>query len=335
MKKAVLKKVISLAAAGTMFAAGFAVPGASEMFTGISESSISVSAAATDITYSTHIQTFGWRANSQNGAMSGTTGLSKRLEAVKINHPGIQYRVRGESYGWQAWKKNGEIAGTTGQAQAINAVQIKLNDEYAKQYDVYYQVHVQTYGWLGWAKNGEITGTEGGSKRVEAICVKIVKKGTSISENRNAYLNLSGKYGKFEDADSYAATYAFRKNPAYNYYPGVNCCNFVSQCLVAGGFKTNSSWNKDTQSFCYIPSFRTYMRSIGINYIKNPTSVSQISKGDVVEMYGGDHVMFVRYVAGSQIHFAANTTDHDDAVVYIGDITGVYKTGDKMVKIKK
>ncbi len=335
MKKETLRKVISVAAAGTLFAAGFAVPGAAETFTGISDSSISVSAAAPDITYSTHIQTYGWGNNSKNGGYSGTYGQSKRLEAVKINFPGIQYRVRGESYGWQGWRTSGQVAGTTGQSQAVNAVQIQLTGDYAKQYDIYYQLHVQTYGWLGWAKNGQITGTEGGSKRVEAICVKLVKKGDPFYEDRNYYLNLSGTYGKFEDADSYAATYAFKKNPAYNYYSGVNCCNFVSQCLVAGGFKTNATWNKDSVAFRYIPSFRTYMKNSGIKYISNPTSVSQISKGDIVEILGGDHVMFVRYIKGNEIHYAANTNDHDDAVIYIGSITGLYKTGDKMVKIKK
>ena len=36
-------------------------------------------------------------------------------------------------------------------------------------------------------------------------------------------------------AVNYALSYCRNYNPAYNSYPGADCANFVSQCLIAGG----------------------------------------------------------------------------------------------------
>lgn len=336
MANSIIKKAAAVIATGTMLFSGMAGTGASGLFSSLTDSSITVSAAVSkpDVIYSTHIQTYGWGSASKNGASSGTTGQKKRLEAVKIQCPGIQYRSHVSGIGWQSWKKSGEISGTTGQSRAIEAIEIKLTGEYAKYYDVYYQLHVQRLGWLGWAKNGESAGSTGNSLRAEAICIKIVKKGESVSNGKRAFFYFTN-YGCFDLADEYAAYYAFRKNPEYNYYPENNCCNFVSQCLVAGGWKTNSQWNKNTLSFRYIPSFREYMLSQNVTYTKNPTRVSQIQKGDIVESDNGNHVMFVRYIKGSEIHIAANTYDHDDYAIGIGSVTGVYKTSERLKTINK
>ncbi|HJF30827.1 MAG TPA: hypothetical protein K8V56_03480 [Sporosarcina psychrophila] len=136
-----------------------------------------------DITYSTHIESFGWEKTAKkNGEMSGTSGLAKRLEAVEISIPNnsykgnIEYQTHVQSYGWMDWKKNGEESGTSGQAKRLEGIRIKLTGELASQYDVYYRVHAQSYGWLGWAKNGQEAGTEGLSKRLEAIEIRLVEK---------------------------------------------------------------------------------------------------------------------------------------------------------------
>nr|WP_307998301.1 GH25 family lysozyme [uncultured Merdimonas sp.] len=133
--------------------------------------------------YSTHVQTYGWRSDSFDGATSGTTGLAKRLEALRIsfangkNLDEIRYRTHVQTYGWQDWVNGYEISGTEGLAKRMEAVQIELTGEMAAQYDIYYRVHVQTYGWLDWAKNGEPAGTEGLAKRAEAIQIQLVEKG--------------------------------------------------------------------------------------------------------------------------------------------------------------
>ncbi|MBM6948824.1 family 78 glycoside hydrolase catalytic domain [Mordavella massiliensis] len=135
-----------------------------------------------DVSYETHVQSYGWQLPVGDGEISGTVGGAKRLEAIKISlsekiQGGISYSTHVQTYGWQDWKNNGELAGTTGQAKRLEAIKIKLTGEAEQKYDVYYRVHVQTFGWLGWAKNGEPAGSEGYAKRLEGIQIRLVKKG--------------------------------------------------------------------------------------------------------------------------------------------------------------
>lgn len=141
------------------------------------------------VTYSTHVQSVGWQGEVSNGQMSGTQGQALRLEGIRLNasdpayEGGLEYRTHIQSVGWQDWRKDGELSGTEGQARRLEAIQIRLNDEMAKQYDVYYRVHAQTFGWMSWAKNGEAAGTEGLAKRLEGIEVVLVKKGEKAPGN--------------------------------------------------------------------------------------------------------------------------------------------------------
>ncbi|WP_078544824.1 glucosaminidase domain-containing protein [Litchfieldia alkalitelluris] len=135
------------------------------------------------VSYSTHIQSYGWSTPVTNGITSGTSGESKRLEAIKIslkNKPytgDITYKTYVQTYGWLDSVSNGALAGTSGKSKRMEAIEINLTGEMAQRYDIYYRVHAQTYGWLGWAKNGESAGTKGLSKRLEAIQIVLVEKG--------------------------------------------------------------------------------------------------------------------------------------------------------------
>ncbi len=135
-----------------------------------------------NVSYNTHVQTYGWLDKSYDGQASGTTGEKKRLEGIKISladnlyQGSIEYRTHCQTYGWLDWVKDGEMSGTSGKAKRLEAIQIKLTGEISQYYDVYYRVHCQSYGWMDWVKNGEIAGTHGESKRLEAIEIKLVPK---------------------------------------------------------------------------------------------------------------------------------------------------------------
>ena len=143
-----------------------------------------------NVTYRTHVQSYGWQGWKYNGAMSGTSGQAKRLEGIEIkltNAPysgGICYTTHVQSYGWQeptnnpsAWRRNGTMSGTSGQAKRLEAICIALTGDMQRHYDVYYRVHAQSFGWLGWAKNGAPAGTAGYAKRLEGIEIRLVPKG--------------------------------------------------------------------------------------------------------------------------------------------------------------
>lgn len=136
------------------------------------------------ISYSSHMQTFGWQPTVQNGYQTGVTGYSKRLEALKISigdgygDLGVKYSTHVQSYGWMDYVGNGATAGTTGESKRVEAVKIELIGAEAEKYDIYYRVHSQTYGWLDWASNGQPAGTQGYGKRMEALQIAVVPKGS-------------------------------------------------------------------------------------------------------------------------------------------------------------
>ena len=141
------------------------------------------------VSYTTHVQSYGWQKYVSDGAMAGTQGEAKRLEAIKIkltNAPysgNVEYKTHIQTYGWEtSFKKNDAESGTSGQAKRLEAIQIKLTGTMATYYDIYYRVHAQKFGWLGWAKNGESSGTSGYAYRLEGIEIKLVEKGTSFSD---------------------------------------------------------------------------------------------------------------------------------------------------------
>lgn len=136
------------------------------------------------ISYSSHMETFGWQPTVQNGYQTGVTGYGKRLEAVKISvgdgygDLGVKYSTHVQSYGWMDYVENGATSGTTGEAKRVEAIKIELTGSEADNYDIYYRAHCQTYGWLDWAKNGEAVGSQGYAKRLEAIQIVVVPKGS-------------------------------------------------------------------------------------------------------------------------------------------------------------
>lgn len=144
-------------------------------------SSTNIASTVPSVSYTTHVQDYGWLKNVKNGQLSGTTGESKRLEAIKISlenvSGGISYRTHVQDYGWLPFVKNGELSGTTGESKRLEAIQISLTGGLENSYDIYYRVHIQDYGWLGWAKNGQSAGSEGRAKRLEAIQIVLVAKG--------------------------------------------------------------------------------------------------------------------------------------------------------------
>jgi SpoIID/LytB domain protein len=142
------------------------------------------------ISYTSHVQDYGWLNAVSNGNVAGTTGQSKRMEAIKISIPnvqnlGVKYSAHVQDYGWLNYVSDGQIGGTTGQSRRMEAIKIELTGTNAAKYDIYYRVHSQDYGWLGWAKNGEAAGTQGLAKRMEAIEIVLVQKGGTAPGTTN------------------------------------------------------------------------------------------------------------------------------------------------------
>ena len=172
----------------------------------------SYKAADNLITYTSHMQSYGWLPPTHSGE-TGVTGQEKRMEAYKIVYTSAEYlgSLKYMSYiegkGWEKnWKTNGETSGTEGQSRKIEQIKMKLDGEVAEYYDIYYRVHVQGYGWLGWAKNEEPAGTENIGFRIESIEIKLVSKGTGETtgdslRKKDANVTYSGHIRKIGDQE--------------------------------------------------------------------------------------------------------------------------------------
>ena len=201
-----------------------------------------------NVSYRTHIQSFGWEADvdkvsawKKNGAMSGTSGKAKRLEGINIVvNPasssdkvdlGIQYTTHCQSYGWLPWSADGDMNGTEGEAKRLEAIMIKLSGADKDDYDVYYRVHAQSYGWLDWAKNGEPSGTAGYAKRLEGIQIVVVRKGESFDHNMGGIKSTNAKAYIAQSGSSPIVNYPSTSN-TNPVVPGVDTPNVMYRTHV-------------------------------------------------------------------------------------------------------
>lgn len=142
--------------------------------------------------------------------------------------------------------------------------------------------------------------------------------------------NNTGIHLNFDASFSYAKKYWNLANAEYHYYPGYNCCNFVSQILVAGGLPTTDRYRDQSLPFVRISEFRPYIcNTYGISYIDNPTK-EDIETGDMLLTNDDKHIMFCTLKSDTtgKIYASGNTYNKDSAVLTMNDICGVIKTSE-------
>ena len=132
-----------------------------------------------------------------------------------------------------------------------------------------------------------------------------------------------GQYTYSPDkAVAYADKWATSRNPKYKQYPGVDCCNFVSQCLYAGGMPKNSTWYPASYDWINcsgaISNFKKYgnfMSANDSNVLKgNPVYYDWNSNG----VYDHTAICVGRNSAGTPI-IDAHTGDHYHAAWRLGN----------------
>ena len=123
-----------------------------------------------------------------------------------------------------------------------------------------------------------------------------------------------GRYNyNVDKAIAYADRWATSRNPEYRQYPGVDCCNFVSQCLYAGGMPKNNNWYPGSVAWincsAAIANFKkygTFMSANDGNVLRgNPVYYDWNSNG----VYDHTAICVGRNSAGTPI-IDAHTGDH-------------------------
>ena len=89
----------------------------------------------------------------------------------------VSYSVHMQNYGWLSAASDNAICGKPNAGKRIEALRMNISGADTAYYDIWYCVHVQNLGWMGWTRNGESAGTANGCYRAEAICALILPKG--------------------------------------------------------------------------------------------------------------------------------------------------------------
>lgn len=165
----------------------------------------------------------------------------------------------------------------------------------------------------------------------------------SLFENNNLELfsvndyNINSNNSSYSSskAVAYAHKYYENYNPNYEDFTlsGGDCCNFVSQCLKAGGFSTTDNWYYNTKndyssSWINCSYLLPYLKNNAYNYdyysasyyrkySRNITKAMKINAGDVVIVctYAGIfdlpwHALFVTSVNNYEVRCASHTDDY-------------------------
>lgn len=209
------------------------------------------------ITYTSHMQSYGWQEPVNNGYQTGKPGYGKRLEAFKINvgggygDLGVRYQACIQDEGWQPPAETGQLAGTEGKSKYIQAVKISLTGSQAENYDIYYRVYSQNFGWLGWTSNGQPAGSQGYEKRIEALQVAVLPKGATIPGTTDNSYKTTGKKVEYR---TYVEKQGWKKYSADGEQSGT-----IGQARAVQGLAVRVN---DTQYSGNIV-YDTYMQSYG------------------------------------------------------------------------
>ena len=211
--------------------------------------------------------------------------------------------------------------------QPSNVIQYTKNGTYAQNW----KLKSCGNGWYSIVNQAE-------NQYLDVNCCRN-SNGTQIQTYWNT--NCSAQRFKFEKVNvsnnklnkyavlNYANTYWSQRNYNYNYYNNNNCCNYVSQCLVAGGLPTNSTFCNGTSAFIYVPTFVSYMKNnYNVQYISRP-SASQIEVGDVL-LTASDHVMIVTRKENGTIFANGNTNNRYQLAISSSYFYAVLKTSELM-----
>ncbi|GGE53711.1 amidase domain-containing protein [Priestia taiwanensis] len=120
---------------------------------------------------------------------------------------------------------------------------------------------------------------------------KNYKKTLEITQAEQEKRLMPRFYGGYngQAAANYALRWAEGQNPAYNFYPNVDCTNFVSQALVAGGVRQDGTWfskgvgKADSNAWVRVLELRNWLVNKG--YAKETIRHGNGKVGNLVQLF--------------------------------------------------
>lgn len=135
--------------------------------------------------------------------------------------------------------------------------------------------------------------------------------------NSNVYSTVSRKYSSYNgnEAASYGIKYAKNYNTKeYNARRGVDCTNFVSQCIHAGGIPTDGTWYKDSNAWIRVIKLRDWLLRKG--YARELDWESTAREGDIVQLRNSSgrwyHSLIITYrrTTTGELFVSAHSDDY-------------------------
>lgn len=221
-----------------------------------------------------------------------------------------------------------------------NAINIERGNEMQEFFDIYENKY----------QNDEIISKVESSKKTRSnndeIKEEIILLMPSYFDNDEKSRSLRSNVGmpNLTGAINYAKKYATSPNPAYRYFNGADCTNFVSQILNNGGIKQVSStsktsgwWYQSSNNYSYswtvANTFSKYMGRTRYNVTWN-TFKSKLVKGSFIGKDNTDdgdlnHMAFITDIKSdkSQVQIA----QHTDNYLKWSNSTGWTNIGSKAV----
>ena len=154
---------------------------------------------------------------------------------------------------------------TGGNWEVVSVINTDRNFAWLEDAEVQQQMLGESAAQAGADLQNSIeTGAEAGAESAADL------QGNSGMKTASLKTYGDGKYSyNADNAIAYADKWATSRNPEYKQYPGVDCCNFVSQCMYAGGMPKNSAWYPASYAWINcsgaIDNFKKYGTFMGAN----------------------------------------------------------------------
>lgn len=114
---------------------------------------------------------------------------------------------------------------------------------------------------------------------------------------RNYILRFTNNSGG-DDTHSY--------NDNYKHHEGVDCANYVSQAIYAGGIHTDNTWKPESLSWIRVPNLIRYMLNRGIFFSSN--NINRAFAGSIVK-FGNYHVGMINHNDTVNVRFSAHSNN--------------------------
>ena len=127
------------------------------------------------------------------------------------------------------------------------------------------------------------------------VALFLVLVGLALSYNPSAAVN-------------YAKAHCKSYNYNYNTYPGADCANFVSQCLIAGGLSLSGCDGLDNKgAIPYVPNLINCIKKKG--WSGHGSRPSCFKAGYPFFMNAYQHAMLALSISGNSVYYAGHTRD--------------------------